>query len=102
MRYYSDVTQKFYDTQGECVKAEAEAKQKAEKEKYEKEKKDAERKSRAKEVDEALKAVDAAKKHYAELLEAFCESYGPFHTSLTGEDAKRVIPTAFDLLDLFF
>ena len=99
MRYFSDVTNKFYDTQGECVAAEHEAALKAEKEKAEKEKIANERKTRAKEVEDARKAMVAARTKYAELLEAFTKDYHVFHQTLTGEDAKKAIPTLFNFLD---
>lgn len=101
MKYYSDITKKFYDTQGECVKAEAEAKQKADKEKYEKEKAAAERKARAQEVEDARKTMVVARSKYAELLEAFTRDYHTYHLSLTGDDAKKAAPTLFDIFNPF-
>lgn len=99
MRYYSDITKKFYDTQDECVKAEAEAKQKADKEKYEKEKAVAERKARAQEVEDARKAMVAAQSKYRELLEAFIKTYGSYHLSLNDKDAEAVKHSLFDIFN---
>lgn len=102
MKFYSEDLDKLFSTQKELEKAEQEAKVKAYKEKQEKEKKDAERKARAKEVEEARKNMVAARSKYAELLEAFTRDYGAFHMSLDGEDAKRAIPTLFNLFDDLF
>lgn len=103
MKYWSDVTKTMYDTQKELEKAEQDAKVEAYKAKKAKEKKDVERKARAKEVEDARQAMVAAKSKYAELLEAFTRDYNQYHLSLTGEDAKRAIPTLFDIFNpLFF
>lgn len=102
MKYVSDYTGKTYDTASECMEADRKyaAEKKAEKEK--KEKIAAERKTRAAEVEEARKAMVAAQSKYREVLEAFCKDYGTYHTSLTGEDAKKIIPTLFDIFNPLF
>lgn len=114
MKFYSDVTRKFYDTEKACLEAEFKVKeeqnrQKILKEKAEREAKEkqeklaAERKARANEVDEARKAMVAAQHKYSEVLEAFCKDFGTFHTTLTKDDAKGIIPTLFDIFNpLFF
>ena len=112
IKYQSDKTNKYYSTVEEANKAEFELKEKENRERAQKErearlKKEkeeklvAERKARAAEVEEARKTMVAAQHKYCELLEAFTKDYGPFHLSLTGEDAKRAIPTLFDIFDLF-
>jgi hypothetical protein len=53
------------------------------------------------EVEEARKAMDEARSKYAKLLEAFCKDYKTFHLSLTCEDAKKAIPTLFDIFNPF-
>lgn len=109
LKYYSDVTQRFYDTEKACLEAEFKVKeeqnrQKILKEKAEREAKEkqeklaAERKARAAEVEEARKAMDVARSKYAELLQAFCKDYGSYHTSLTNEDVKNIIPALFDVI----
>lgn len=102
MKYVSDYTGKTYETANECMEADRKyaAEKKAEKEK--KEKIVAERKTRAAEVEEARKAMVAAQSKYREVLEAFCKDYGTYHTSLTGEDAKKIIPTLFDIFNPLF
>lgn len=112
MKYYSEKLQRLYETQELCEKAEqaaieAENREQARKEREEREKKEkenklvAERKARAMEVEEARKAMDEARSKYANLLEAFCKDYKTFHLSLTGEDAKKAIPTLFDIFNPF-
>lgn len=99
MKYYSEELNTLFSTPEELEKAEQEKRAKDYKEKREKEKKAEERKARAKEVEDARKAMVVARSKYAELLEAFTKDYGVFHQTLTGEDAKRAIPTLFDFFD---
>ena len=112
MKYWSEKLQKLYDSAEACQRAEFEAKEKenrdrilkereAREKKEKQEKLAVERKTKAAEVEEARKAVVAAQHKYCEILEAFTKQFGPFHLSLTGEDAKRAIPTLFDIFDLF-
>lgn len=99
MKFYSDELNALFNTQKELEEAEQAAKVKAYKEKQAKEKAAAERKARAAEVDEARKAMITAQTKYKEVLEAFCRDYGTYHTSLTGEDAKKVIPSLFEIFN---
>lgn len=99
MKYYSDVTQRFYDNAEACVKAEKDAIAAQEKEKKEKERLANERKTRAAEVEDARKAMVAAQKKYQEVLEAFIKQFGSYHLSLDGEDAKAASHTLFDLFN---
>lgn len=112
IKFYSDKTNKYYPTAEAAEKAEFDLKEQENRERAQKErearlKKEkeeklaAERKARAAEVEEARKAMVAAQHKYCELLEAFTKDYGSFRFSLTGEDAKRAIPTLFDIFDLF-
>ena len=109
MKFYSEKLNKLYDTAEELQKAEFKAKEaenlekiKAQRAEEEKKKLAAERKARAAEVDEARKAMVEAKQKYAKALEGFVKDYGTYHTSLTGEDAKRAIPTLFDFFSPYF
>jgi hypothetical protein len=114
MKFYSDVTKQFYDTEKACLEAEFKVKEKQNREKIlrekaERERKEkqealaAERKARATEVEDARKAMVTAQHKYSEVLEAFCKDYGTFHQTLTDEDAKSIIPTLFDIFNpLFF
>ena len=112
MKYFSEVTKKYYDTEKACLEDEFKVKEAQNLEKIRKERElaqakekqeklAAERKARAAEVEEARKAADTARAKYAELLEAFCRDYHTFHLSLTGEDAKKAIPTLFDFFPFF-
>ena len=113
MKYFSEVTRQYYDTEKACLEAEFKVKeeqnrQKILKEKAEREAKEkqeklvAERKVRANEVEEARKAMVAAQSKYREVLEAFVRDYGTYHMSLNGDDAKNIIPTLFEnFLNLF-
>ena len=98
MRYYSDVTKKFYETPGACIEAEEKVLTEQAKIKEEKERLAAERKSRAAEVEEARKNVVAAQKNYRDVLDAFIKDYKSYHYTSTDADE---IPTLFDLFKFF-
>lgn len=112
MKYWSEVTKSFYDTEKACLEAEfkikeernrekirIEREQRAEKEKQEK--LAATRKARAAEVEEARKAMNLAQSKYREVLEAFVKDYHTYHLSLTGDDAKNIVPSLFDVFNQF-
>lgn len=107
MKYFSEVTRQYYDTEKACLEAEFKVKEEQNRQKILKEKAAREakekqeklaaaRKIRANEVEEARKAMVAAQSKYREVLEAFVRDYGTYHLSLNGEDAKGLIPTLFD------
>lgn len=82
MKYYSEMLNEIFDTEGELCKAEEKVKAaKSEKEKRVKELKE-ERAKRAKEVESAQADAIEAIKYYKELLSDFCEDYGSFHMTL--------------------
>ena len=75
MKYYSEKLKKLYDSATDLLKAEATF-DKAEAEKIAKEKAAKEqRATRAKEVEQALKDADAAKRKANQLLNKFVEDY---------------------------
>ncbi len=84
---------KIYDKMGrehktvpECIAAEKEFDEAQAKEEARKKALSDERKTRAKEVEDALKAVCDAQKAYEEKLDAFLKDYGSFHATIrTGE-----------------
>lgn len=82
MKYYSEDLKRLFDSEDELTKAEAEAKEvalaKETKEKQLREK----RASRAKEVEEALKAARDAEKKVNKLMNDFVNDYGSFHTTI--------------------
>ena len=97
MKYYSENTREFYDSEQECAQAEIEYSKKLAAEKAKKEELSNARKTRANEIEEAYKAILEAKKHYNELLDAFVKDYGSFHMTLkTGDD------NPFNLFESFF
>ena len=86
MKYYSETLNKVFENEKDCLNAEKEYKAKVEaEEKHKKELADS-RKIRAKEVEDAYKAIIDAQKHYNELLTNFCKEYGSFHCTITDED----------------
>lgn len=86
MRILSEKTGKEYKTVPECIAAEKEFDEAQAKEEARKKALTDERKTRAKEVEDALKAVCDAQKAYEEKLKAFLKDYGAFHATIrTGE-----------------
>jgi len=109
MKIYSEKLNKLFDTVEACQKAEFEVKEAENREKIrkeraeaeakaKKEKEAAERKAAAAELDEARKAMVAAQKHYAELLDNFIKKYKSYHYTT---NSIADIPTLFDSLNLF-
>lgn len=105
MKYFSEKTNRVYDTVEELNKAEFKLKEEenrkkiqAEREKAEKEKILAERKSRAAEVEAARKDMIEAQKVYKNVLTDFCKDYGTYHYSVENADS---IPTLFNLFNWF-
>ena len=103
VKIYSDKTGKFYESleaaeiaEQEVIKKEAQALAEREKKNQEikakKDKEAAERKAMAAEVEAARKTLTEAQKVYREKLEAFCEKYHTYHTSLSAND----VPSLFD------
>ena len=82
MKFYSEKTQKLYNSIEELKNAEKEL---AKQEEEEKAKRDA-RAKRAKEVEDAYK-------HYKDLLDAFIKDYGSYHMSINDSNS---------IFDLFF
>ena len=86
MKYYSEVTKKLYETAKELEAAEQNVKNlQAAKIKAEELKKE-QRATRAKEVEEALKAATEANKKATKLLKEFTKDYGYYHTSFTTKE----------------
>lgn len=89
MKFYSEVTDKMYDTVESLQAAEKKiADERARKEAAEAKKK-AERETRAKDVENALEAAAKAQGEAVEKLSAFIEDYGSFHTTI--KDAERIL-----------
>ena len=85
MKYYSEITKRFYDEVEALEKDEKAIRVKeAEKAQLEKAKK-AERASRAKELNEALAEAEKATDKARKLMSAFLKDYGSYHTSIKRE-----------------
>ena len=99
MKYYSEMTDKVYETKEECEKAEEAivAKKKAEEEKQLTLKN--EREARSKAVVEAFKKARETEMEANRLMKEFVKDYGSFHMSYNG---KSSLPTLADFLDSFF
>ena len=99
MKFYSDVTKKLYDSEKQLLEAEDKV-LKAQKEEEARKKQLADtRAARAKEIEEAYKAVIEAENHYADLKNKFIEDYGSFHMSFS---TKTPLKTADDIFNLLF
>ena len=101
MKYWSEKTNKLYDTAEALERAEFELKEAENREKIKKERETArqaelanQRKARAAEVEEARKAMVAAQKKYKEVLDKFINDYHSYHFTSTSSDD---IPTLFDI-----
>lgn len=94
MKFFSEVTNKFYPSPEECERAEKEHEEKIAKAKREAEALAQTRKERAKEVEEAYRLVIEASNRYYELRNAFIKDYGSFHMTIS---KKNPIFSWFDL-----
>ena len=97
MKILSEKTNKEYASVEECLAAEKEFDKQVALEKAKKDELANIRKDRAKEVEDAYKAILEAKKHYNELLNNFVKDYGSFHMTLHTGDGNP-----FDLFNRFF
>ena len=95
VRYYSDLTKKFYNKAQDCEKAEKEYQLAQAKKEEELALKSEARKEAAKKVESAYNALVAAKKEYQKQLADFCKEYGYYHISV-GKDG------IFDWIDSFW
>ena len=78
-RFYSDITNKLYDSMDDLEEAEKKIIAKREEKRVAEQKRADERKARAQEIDELQKTYVDARKAYTEALEKFCNDYGTFH-----------------------
>ena len=84
-RFYSDITNKLYDSMDDLEEAEKKVIAKREEKRVAEQKRSDERKARAQEIDELRKTYVDARKAYTEALEKFCNDYGTFHTSISSD-----------------
>ena len=93
MKYYSEVLNKTFDSEKECLSAELKAKQEKEaKERAEAEKRNA-RAADAKVVEEARKNMVQAQENYENVLNQFIQKYGSYHFSV---DSDKDLPRLFE------
>ena len=81
MKYYSEVTKKFYDNEKACREEE-------DKVTREESQKTAARKAAADKVNAAFEAYQKAAKAYRAALSDFCSKYGTFHKTYTNNELK--------------
>ena len=101
MKYLSEKTNKAYSSLEDLKAAEKEYDVKQ----AEVEKKNKDRQKRAKEIEDAYKAIVDAKQHYNKLLESFVKDYGSCHYSITSTnpDSGFIFPDLnLDLIDKLF
>lgn len=99
MKYFSEITEKVYDTTEELETEEKEVldEQKAQEEKL------AKRAGRAKEVEEAYALAADVKEQADKLLNEFLKDYGSFHTTIkTPVRANTSLTELGDLFDSLF
>lgn len=97
VKFYSDKTQKWYDSAAEAVKAEELHDKKLAEEKAKKEELANTRKARADEVEKAYAEANAAYKKANDLLAAFCKDYGAYHkTYKEGEKIPSLVDWFLD------
>ena len=80
MRYYSDLTHRFYETEELCKEAEVKHLKDIESKEKEKQRLLELRKVRTEELEKAHDEFLAARKKYNELLTKFCNDFGPYHS----------------------
>lgn len=102
MKYYSEKLNRLFETEKELVEAENIHDKKLAEEKEKKEKAAKERKARAAEIDAAREAKNEACRRYNELLEAFIQDYGSYHTTISDSKELDLDWLNSDLIAKFF
>ena len=102
MKYYSDVTKKFYNDvkvleadEAAVVKAEEERKAELIKKQEADKKLKEQRAARADEITQAIKERDAAQKKVNELINKFIKDYGSYHYTWSSELIDDAFKTVF-------
>ena len=92
MKFYSDVTKKFYESAAECEKAEND--EKAKLEVASKQRKDAAAKidKLREEYHDAYQKQTEAFEAYRTALSEFCRTYGAYHYSVSNKEIENVRP----------
>ena len=100
MLYTSEILNKSFKSEEECLKAEQEHNEKLALEEKKKAELAETKKTRAKEVEDAFKKVVDAEKEYNELKNKFIKDYGYFHMSYRDSDS-RPLTSIFDIFNIF-
>lgn len=101
MKYYSDLTQKIYETEEDLKKAEKELNEKLSLQK----KKDEARKQDYQKVVEAYDIANKKREEADALLDAFLKKYGRVHGTTDQKqfvDAKKYMDSQKDLINIIF
>lgn len=101
MKYYSETLQKLFESEKALVEAEKQAQEEKEKKEAEKKALTEKRATRAKEIEEAYKAIIEAKNHYNELKNKFIEDYGSYHLTVNTKTPIDNIETLSDLFNFW-
>ena len=94
MKYYSEITNRTYNTEKECIEAEQSIIKAREEKKAKEEKLSKERAERAKIVDEKRIAYVKALEDYREEVQKFVKDYGSYHMSYSSKSPLSL----FDML----
>lgn len=86
MKYYSETLRKAFDSEKECLEAEESFQKAQAAEQAKKEALANTRKARAKEVEDAYKAVLDAQKVYNDLRIKFIQDYGSYHMTISSKN----------------
>lgn len=92
MKYFSEVTNRLYDTVNELKEAEAEVTSKAANA----------RKADAEKVEAAYKACVDARVAYEKTLSEFCKKHGAYHKTFNTDDIKKWSSLSEMVSDLLF
>lgn len=95
MKYYSEITNRTYNTEKECIEAEQAIIKAREEKKAKEERLSKERAERAKIVDEKRIAYVKALEDYREEVQKFVKDYGSYHMSYNSK-------SPISLLDMLF
>lgn len=101
MKYYSEVTKKFYESAEDCIKAEDKIHRDIEAAEAEKRKATELRRQRAAEVEQARSELLSARKKYNEVLTKFCNDYGAYHCSIKDPTPETIGEYLDTFINLF-
>ena len=99
MKYYSELTKRFYDSEEACINDERKMREEIEAAENEKRKAEETRRQRTAEVDKARENYINARKQYNEVLSKFCEDYGSYFYSSAADDCNELVKIFSDLFN---